>query len=79
MTDAPDDTRLWAWMELGPDGRPGIVAVMAPNLGVMMALVGRSRHVVETSMRQLAQAHAKASGNKVWLREYQLVANHEDA
>lgn len=75
---ADSDGRLWAWVEMGSDGRPSIVAASIPGVGTVAPLIMHDREIIE-ALRPIAQARAKASGKKVWLREYALVANHDDA
>jgi hypothetical protein len=66
---------LWAWVTELPDGSVSQVGAMLE--GSHTPLISRSREVVEL-MRPLAGLHAVATGQRVWLREYRDVVEHED-
>jgi hypothetical protein len=79
---APSDKsgeELWSWVEQLPDGSVGQVAVMIPFFGnALCNLTYRSRDIA-VKMQPYAQLYAKRSGNRVWLRQFRMVADHEDA
>ena len=76
MADEGKAETLWAWVEQEENGNVGQILV-ATNAGFTITLTHRRREYVE-KLRAAAEAHARASGHKVWLREYRIVADHEE-
>jgi hypothetical protein len=59
---------LWAWITEYPDGSTGMVGVLLPDIG-NTPLVSRSEEHIR-KMRPAAASHAKATGQRVWLRRW---------
>lgn len=76
MSDNPG-TVLWEWVVQEPDGSVGRVPAHIPTIG-MAALSARSRYYAE-KLRPLAKDYAMRTGKRVWLREFRMFADHEDA
>lgn len=75
MTDVTEGETLWAWVERDEAG-VGVIYAFIPALGGGGTLVHRRRDIID-KLRPIAQAHGKASGHDVWLREYRMVKEHE--
>lgn len=76
MADVKEGETIWAWVERDREGGVGIIYAYLPALGGGGTLIHRRREIVEM-MRPVAQGHADATGNQVWLREYRMVADHD--
>lgn len=75
---AKDDTSsYWAWMTYARDGHVSMVGAMIE--GHHTPLCHGKREFVERILRPLAKSHARASGQKVWLREFTGVIDHGEA
>lgn len=65
---------LWAWVTLAADGKISLVA---------MSIDGRDLPLITHDVTALhrvewvARSHAKATGQKVWLRKYVAVVDHD--
>jgi hypothetical protein len=70
--------QLWAWVSRYPDGSIGTVGARMPGMAGFVPLVMRSRETAE-QLRAIARAHAEASGQRVWLREYTGFIDHGEA
>lgn len=69
--NVPDKEPLFAWQEIGEDGRWGIIATVVPFISAApVPLVHRDQALVEEKLRPLAEAHARASGNVVRLHRF---------
>jgi len=69
-------TRLFAWVTEEPNGAVSLVGAYTPELG-HLPMIGRSiDHLMK--LQHFAELHAKATGQRVWLREYMMVDNSED-
>jgi hypothetical protein len=66
---------LWAWVTELPGGSVSQVGALIE--GSHTPLISRSRETIEL-MRPLAGLHRLATGQRVWLREYRDVVEHED-
>jgi hypothetical protein len=68
VTDAP---AIYAWVELEPDGKQGIIAAIVPGLERFgpVLLHHRTRALAER-FADLAARHAEASGRPVRFVEY---------
>lgn len=72
---ATTEGKLYAWCEIGPDAREGIIAAIVPGfLGpgspeMMMSLMHRDLQMA-LKLRHVAEAHAKAHGHTVHLVEF---------
>lgn len=79
MTDKAEPnqgTVYWAWVSRYPDGSVG-------NIGISVAgfeglLVTRSEDVARVVMRSMAEIHAKNSGQRCWLRRYEMTEDELD-
>jgi hypothetical protein len=71
-----DGGHLWAWQELGEDGRWGVVMVLHPALGNVV-LVHRDESIARGQMKPFAEIHARTTGRRVRLARYEL-AHVED-
>lgn len=61
--------KLWVWMTVYPDGTTGTVGAVMPGIG-NTSLTTRREDMARGFMRTLAGLHAKATGQRVWLRCY---------
>jgi hypothetical protein len=66
---------LWAWVTEEPTGDISLVGGFAIGLG-HMPLIGRSEEHVRR-LERIARAHAVETGQRVWLRQYSKVQDHE--
>jgi hypothetical protein len=67
---------LWVWVTEYPDKSVGTVGGIVPGMG-MMPLMGRSEPHVRR-LEYIANSHAIATGQRVWLRKYAVVADYPD-
>ncbi len=89
MDDQPranDGKTLWAWMIESEEGPCQIISstvtaemlsdlFKTPNLGPGLVLTFRSRTIANL-VRPIAEAHGAALGQRVFLREFRMVADH---
>lgn len=61
---------LWAWVTEYADGSIGAVGLIVN--GRHTPMIGRSEEAIK-AMTPYAIAHGEATGQKVWLRKYQMV------
>jgi hypothetical protein len=63
-----DANTLWAWITEYPDGSTGMVGAFIPEVG-HTPLVSRSEEHIR-KMRPIAEAHARDTSQRVWLRRW---------
>lgn len=78
MSEINDGETLWAWVTREPDGNVSQVGAWLPELGAHAPLIHRNREVIER-FRPLAVAHGAGTGQRVWLREYTGIIDHDEA
>lgn len=65
---------LWVWVTEEPNGDISQLGGYLPDTKTVASLSTRSREVAD-KWRPIAERHARGSGQKTWLREYQIVAD----
>ena len=68
---------LFAWVTEEPGGSVSLVGAWIPEAGGNLPLIGRSRDAI-MKLRPVALHHGRASGQRVWMREYIKTKDHED-
>lgn len=68
---------LYAWVEVEPDGREGIIALIRPEFGMTM-LQNRNLDIAQNKMRAFAERHAQRSGRPVRLVKFVRTATVEE-
>lgn len=65
----PDMDAIYAWTEIDPDGREGVIITLIPIVGISATLQSRRRDIAE-KFRPLAQEHNKKTGHTVRLVKF---------
>lgn len=73
-----DTKSLFVWMTEDRTGRVQQVGGLIPDTGENFTLSHTDRDAAVRLMRPLALAHHRATGQRVWLREFRMVADSED-